>query len=197
MNLETLTTPDRYVYVGPVRFRRFFFPANLQREPSLRRERRRWRPVEQDREHARMEPVQGPRPDEAADADRERGTGRKRRSLWSHMTMYDEGMMDEGAASLRDRDMIAGKRGGPSVRARSFLFPSHGPGSSSRLSPFLCHAHYTSAHERAPTHPCHRSERSCCHILRTRPYGHERSCSLTRSCVFTPHNAGKRLWLAC
>ena len=34
------------------------------------------------------------------------------------MTMYDEGMMDEGAASLRDRDMIAGKRGGPSVRVR-------------------------------------------------------------------------------
>lgn len=38
------------------------------------------------------------------------------------MTMYDEGMMDEGAASLRDRDMIAGRRGGPSVRFFSLSF---------------------------------------------------------------------------
>lgn len=44
------------------------------------------------------------------------------------MTMYDEGMMDEGAASLRDRDMIAGKRGGPSVRPWApFSFFHTGP----------------------------------------------------------------------
>lgn len=56
---------------------------------------------------------------EEDEEDEEDGTGRKKRSIWSHMTMYDEGMMDEGAASLRDRDMIAGKRGGPSVHVRS------------------------------------------------------------------------------
>lgn len=56
---------------------------------------------------------------EEDEEDEEEGTGRKKRSIWSHMTMYDEGMMDEGAASLRDRDMIAGKRGGPSVHVHS------------------------------------------------------------------------------
>lgn len=54
--------------------------------------------------------------------EEEEDAGRKRRSGWSHMTMYDEGMMDEGAASLRDRDMIAGRRGGPSVRYFSLSF---------------------------------------------------------------------------
>lgn len=39
------------------------------------------------------------------------------------MIAYDEGMMDEGAASLRDRDMIARRRGGPFVhRVRLFSF---------------------------------------------------------------------------
>lgn len=43
------------------------------------------------------------------------------------MIAHDEGMMDEGAASLRDRDMIARRRGGPfvhrcSLRVRLFSF---------------------------------------------------------------------------
>jgi len=42
------------------------------------------------------------------------------------MIAHDEGMMDEGAASLRDRDMIACRRGGPFVHRTascpSFLF---------------------------------------------------------------------------
>lgn len=51
------------------------------------------------------------------------------------MTMYDEGMMDEGAASLRDRDMIAGKRGGPSVRVRVRSVLSFFPGEAGALVP--------------------------------------------------------------
>lgn len=37
---------------------------------------------------------------------------RARGETKGHAIAYDEGMMDEGAASLRDRDMIASKRGG-------------------------------------------------------------------------------------
>lgn len=41
------------------------------------------------------------------------------------MIAHDEGMMDEGAASLRDRDMIARWRGGPFVHCYSvsIFFP--------------------------------------------------------------------------
>lgn len=42
-----------------------------------------------------------------------------------HTIAHDEGMMDEGAASLRDRDMIARWRGGPFVHCYSvsIFFP--------------------------------------------------------------------------
>lgn len=68
------------------------------------------------------------------------------------MTMYDEGMMDEGAASLRDRDMIAGKRGGPGAfvslsLARGWRVP-HCLVRPSCVT-HLTHAH-TNAQERTP-----------------------------------------------
>lgn len=110
MNLETLATPDRYVYVGLARSRRLFFPANLHRD--LESATRDTPLAEQD----------GGTSWEDEEHEEEEDAGRKRRSGWSHMTMYDEGMMDEGAASLRDRDMIAGRRGGPSVRFFSLSF---------------------------------------------------------------------------
>lgn len=113
MDLETLTTPVRYIYVGLERSRGLFFPANLQREVGPAKDAfggTRWRTRKRKTGASRTKRTKRIRGE---------GTGRKRRSIWSHMTMYDEGMMDEGAASLRDRDMIAGKRGGPSVHVRS------------------------------------------------------------------------------
>lgn len=100
MNLETSTTLDWYVYVG--RDSRLFFTANLRRTRPLRGGGRTRRNKKESTKNKRTHKVEG--------EQEEKGT-----RVWSHMTMYDEGMMDEGAASLRDRDMIAGKRGGPSV----------------------------------------------------------------------------------
>lgn len=77
------------------------------------------------------------------------------------MIAYDEGMMDEGAASLRDRDMIARRRGGPfvhcvrlfsfclsDVRLR-FLFVL-------RLLRPAYRIRRVCTSERDRTHPCHR-----------------------------------------
>lgn len=159
MNPESLATPDRYVYVVRAAF--CFSLANLRRGR------------EEDESDGRLDG---------------RRRGRKRIWLWSHMTMYDEGMMDEGAASLRDRDMITSKRGGPAVHpsvslsfTRGWLvFASFAPRPSAAPSPPVTSSRTLQrTHRSSRTHPCHRPDRSRCHILRTRLYRAERSCSLT------------------
>lgn len=99
---------------------------------------------------------------------RERRRGRKRTSRGEkpggdrqHVIAHDEGMMDEGAASLRDRDMIAHRQGGPFVhqvlRVRLFSFCL----SNACLVFFVIPVAYVArTPERGWTHSCHWTERS-------------------------------------
>jgi len=90
-----------------------------------------------------------------------------------HVIAHDEGMMDEGAVSLRDRDMIARRRGGPFVHRYSVSVFSLSASRTCVFSPFArllvlppssfpSYSSYTSRIHR--THPCHRTERSRCRV---------------------------------
>lgn len=96
------------------------------------------------------------------------------RETGEHVIAHDEGMMDEGAASLRDRDMIARRRGGPFVHRYSVSVFSLSASQTCVSSPsarflvppppsFPSYVLIYVAHTPG-THPCHRTERSRCRV---------------------------------
>lgn len=150
MNLETLATPDRYVYVGLARSRRLFFPANLHRDLEST---------------TRDTPL----------AEQDGGTSWKARSTKRKRMQEEKGdraghtwQCTTKAWWMRGRLVYVIETWSPAdgvVRLSvSFLFLSHWNGLSSVFRPFHV-VHVT--HENS-NHPCHRSDRSYCHILRTR-----------------------------
>lgn len=164
MDLETLTTPVRYIYVGLERSRGLFFPANLQRNVGPAKDAfggTRWRTRK-----------------------RKTGASRTKRTKRTRRKVQEE-KRDRSGHTWQCTTKAWWMRG-RLVYVIGTWSPANGVvrlSMSAQFSLSFARGWLVSAsfalpaprtqHTRVRTHPCHWSDRSCCHIRRTRPYSWE------------------------